>query len=639
MRVLDFGLAHAVDDVAQPAIAGTPRYMAPEQVQGLALTAAVDQYGLCVALDEAVRARGAMPAWLVPILARGRAPRAADRFPSMAELVRALALTPAARWKRRALIGGTTVAVGALISAFALGRARRADPPCENAAALLAERWSPPMRARAVGHLAGLGGSYATEAVPRILGALDGYAADWTHGQRRACLAHQSGAISAAMLDRRDACLARRLGSLVALGELAASGQAEDVPGMVVAAGSLPGLAACGDDDALLSPVAPIDPPRAAMAASLADRIARVDVERDAGRIGDAIDDAKVAVHEARALAYDPLIARALVARGRIGLALAGADRGDADFIEATQLALATGDDPLAIEAFARAAYAIATTRDAPATEGLPLVEAITRRAGDRAAFARALLHLNLGAVALAGGDRAAARTAFERARGEAKGQTGSAAIELAAVLASLMIVTDEPTERDRIGAELVANRVATLGENHPLTLQARIARASLSGEPRGVRAALTAPCNALATLHPGQSALIRECTYDLAWRALVAGDLPDAAAMATRVIDHAEGTDSRVVRARAFLLLARGDADGAVRALTAIDPIGPDQPWWQRLTSVDVDLGLALAERARHQPAAASLALERAERLSRSLEPLAPIEITYRLDAIAALR
>ncbi len=641
VRVLDFGLAHTVADEMLPAIAGTPRYMAPEQLQGVALTAAVDQYGLCVALDEAICARGAMPAWLAPIVARGRADRAEDRFASMPELVRALALTPAARWKKRVLIAGSTLALGALVAAFALGRARRVDPPCENGAAILAESWSPELRARAVANLAALDRGYAREAVPRIVGALDDYAAGWVSGQRAACVAHQSGAISSAMLDRRDACLARRKGSLATLGELATSVRSEDVPGMVVAAGSLPALAPCSDDDALLSPVAPIDTARTVPAAALADRIARVDVERDAGRIENAATDANNAVSEARALAYDPLIARALVARGRIGLALAGAQRGDADFVEATQLALAVGDDPLAIEAFARAAYAIATTSNLPATEGLPLIEAITRRVGDRAAFPRALLHHNIGAVELAHGNRIVARTRFEQARREARGQTASAGLELTAVLFSLMIVTDDPAERDRIGAELVATREATLGANHPLTLEAKIARASLSGDPRSVRATLSPPCTAMAALHPEQRASIRECAYEVTWRSLVADDRGEAAAMAARVIEAADSTssDSRVVRAHAFLLLASGDADGAARALAMIAPLGPDQPWWQRLTSVDVALGLALAEHARHQLAASTRALDRAERLSRELAALAPIEVADRLDAISTLR
>ena len=641
VRVLDFGLAHTVADEMLPAIAGTPRYMAPEQLQGLALTAAVDQYGLCVALEEAVRARGAIPAWLAPILTRGSAPRAQDRFDSMAELVRALALTPAARWRKRVMIAGSTIAVGALVSAFALGRARREDPPCEIGAALLAQTWSPELHTRAVGHLTALHGGYAREAVPRIVGTLDDYAASWVRGQRDACMAHQTGAISSAMLDRRTACLARRKGSLATLGELAISARAEDVPGMVVAAGSLPDLVACGDDDALLSPVPAPAAARADEAAALADKIARVDVERDAGRISDATADANAAVTEARALAYEPLIARALVARGRIGLSLVGMERGTADFVEATQLALAMGDDPLAIEAFARAAYAIATTSTLPATEGLPLIEAITRRAGNRAAFARALLHHNIGAVALAHGERAAARTAFEQARREAKGQTGSAEIELTSVLFSLMIVLDDPTERDRIGAELVAMRVAILGANHPLTLEAQIARASLSGDPRGVRAAMTPACTAMATLHPDQRPLIRECAYDLAWRSLVADDRSAAAAMASRVIDAAEATssDSRVLRARAFLMIATGDAEGAAHVLTEIAPIGPSEPWWQRLTSIDVALGLALAERARHQQVASMRALDLAERLSRELAALAPIEIADRLDAISTLR
>ncbi|MBK8255440.1 MAG: serine/threonine protein kinase [Polyangiaceae bacterium] len=62
-RLLDFGLAHAVDDPDNEAIAkltqsgvliGTPAYMAPEQWWGLPATPSVDQYGLGVTLFEAL---------------------------------------------------------------------------------------------------------------------------------------------------------------------------------------------------------------------------------------------------------------------------------------------------------------------------------------------------------------------------------------------------------------------------------------------------------------------------------------------------------------------------------------------------------------------------------------------------------
>ncbi len=641
VRVLDFGLAHGIEDTGVPTIAGTPRYMAPEQREGLALSPAVDQYGLCVALEEALQSRGPVPKWLVPILARGTAPRAEDRFAGMAELVRALALTPAAKWRQLALIGGTILVTIAIVAAFAIGRARRATPKCEDGAALIAPSWGTEVRSRALGHLASLASGYAPEARTRIVDGLDRYATQWTEVQRGACLAHQAGTISEAMLDRRDACLARRNGALAAIGEFATNADATAISGIVIAVGSLPALAACGDDDALLSPVAPPPPAIAARVALVADRIARVDVERDAGRTDEASRDAEAAMVEARSLGYPPVLARALVARGRIALSLSARDRGAADFIEATRLALSVGDDALAIEAYARAAYAIATTSDERATEGLALIEAITARAGSRAAFARALLHHNIGAVALAAGDRASARRSFERARGEAVGLTGGAAIELTSILFGLMIVVDDPVARDQIGASLVASRVAMLGPNHPSTLEAEITRASLAGDPRHVREALAPPCTAMATLHPEQRPSIRECAYEVTWRALVAGDDAMAAAMAQRVIaaaDDPANSDSRVVRAHAFLRLARGDAAGAARELAAIEPISEAAPWWQRLTTIDVALGLALAHRAANDPASAQN-LDRVEQLGQRLTTAPPLEIAARLDAVATLR
>ncbi len=642
VRVLDFGLAHGIEDTGVPTIAGTPRYMAPEQRDGLALTPAVDQYGLCVALEEALRSRGPVPKWLVPILARGSARDTGDRYAGMAELVRALALTPAAKWRQRALIAGSSTAVVAIVAAFAIGRARRAAPPCENGAALIAPSWGPAVRGRALAHLATLASGYAPEARVRIVEGLDRYATQWIDVQRDACLAHQAGTISEAMLDRRDVCLARRNGALAAIGELATSADAAAISGIVIAVGSLPALAACGDDDSLLSPVAPPPTAIAARVALVADRIGRVDVERDAGRTEEASRDAQAAMVEARGLGYPPVLARALVARGRIALSLSDRDRGAGDFTEATRLALAVGDDALAIEAYARAAYAIATTSAESATEGLALIEAITTRAGSRAAFARALLHHNIGAVALAAGDRVAARRWFERARGEASGLTGGAAIELTSILLGLMIVVDDPVVRDQIGASLVASRIAVLGPNHPSTLEAEIMRASLASDPRRVRDALAPPCTAMATLHPEQRASIRECAYEVTWRALVAGDDAVAATMAARVIAAADpdasNSDSRVVRAHAFLRLARGDAAGAASELAAIEPNGDGAQWWKRLTTIDVALGLALAHQAANDPAS-SYDLEHVEFLCHHLAAAPPLDIAARLDAVATLR
>jgi serine/threonine protein kinase len=134
VRVMDFGLARAVEDVrgddapTQPdpswseivtshgVVVGTPAYMAPEQFVGLPADARSDQYAYCVSLWEALflrlpfgganaRAIGAakandelrmpppdsdVPRALVDVLARGMASDRERRFDAMRDVLRAL---------------------------------------------------------------------------------------------------------------------------------------------------------------------------------------------------------------------------------------------------------------------------------------------------------------------------------------------------------------------------------------------------------------------------------------------------------------------------------------------------------------------------------------------------------------------
>src|SRR6185503_792758 len=95
-RVSDFGLAGA----GRPG-AGTRLYMAPEQLSGDPVDARADVYAFSVTLWEALHgerpteeltpppARKA-PRWIYPVLERGLAERAADRWPSMEAMLAAL---------------------------------------------------------------------------------------------------------------------------------------------------------------------------------------------------------------------------------------------------------------------------------------------------------------------------------------------------------------------------------------------------------------------------------------------------------------------------------------------------------------------------------------------------------------------
>ncbi|HZR22895.1 MAG TPA: protein kinase [Vicinamibacterales bacterium] len=121
VKVLDFGLAKALDGPAEVTIqathagtiVGTAAYMSPEQAQGLAVDARADIFSFGATIYELVGGRrafggdslaevlaavmrdepAALPPPLGPILAKCLAKRAADRYQTMAEVRAALAMT------------------------------------------------------------------------------------------------------------------------------------------------------------------------------------------------------------------------------------------------------------------------------------------------------------------------------------------------------------------------------------------------------------------------------------------------------------------------------------------------------------------------------------------------------------------
>jgi tetratricopeptide (TPR) repeat protein len=158
VKVLDFGLARAAaasvpgadarkdggslldqDLTRGGTIAGTPAYMAPEQIRGGSVDAAADQFAYCVALyealwnerpfpgtdlvaryqaieDQGLRPPPSAPPAVRAAILRGLALRPEDRHPSMRALVDALEVTKRRRMK-------TWVAIGAAALLSAAGTA------------------------------------------------------------------------------------------------------------------------------------------------------------------------------------------------------------------------------------------------------------------------------------------------------------------------------------------------------------------------------------------------------------------------------------------------------------------------------------------------------------------------------------
>ncbi|MBL8943405.1 MAG: serine/threonine protein kinase, partial [Myxococcales bacterium] len=176
VRLMDFGLARADGRAAPTPVAtardgdsddvpvttsadsrglvGTPAYMAPEQFDGVAPTAATDQFALCACMFEALYGRRARPGRMeaaavlattpvafptdrrVPrrlqaIVARGLSIAPDQRWPSMAALAEVLGRLQRPRWDRWAGATGLGVAIAGVLAGVVV--ARRDDPVCTGA--------------------------------------------------------------------------------------------------------------------------------------------------------------------------------------------------------------------------------------------------------------------------------------------------------------------------------------------------------------------------------------------------------------------------------------------------------------------------------------------------------------------------
>ncbi len=672
VRVLDFGLARpfevalptesevdapsAVATASGTTAAGTPAYAAPELWRGEPATPESDQFAFCVTVWEALtgalpftgsdiaRLRAAilaghvgarpdtMPPWIDRRLRRGLAPQ--GRYPSMNALLRELDLDPARR--RRAGMAAAVVCAGLGI-AYVLGRGAAPDPSgdtrCSGGTEALAASWSDDERQAALAHISSLG-ELGADTADQLGPTLDGYATAWTDGHRDACRAHLRGEHSAEILDRRMICLARGSGAFAALGQLAATVDAQGLDGLAQAAAQLPDPQECGD----LERLGRLRDPTPVGATDLAARIAdlRLRVSSGNGHLEPSSVDALV--ERARAFGHHGLLAEALYLRGRVLIDIDQIGDAVVPLREATEAALAAGDDELATLAWSNAVFAVANgpSHDDPWIAAQPLLLALIERISPSSSAVGALNNLCVAATARDRPDEAErlARRAVEIGRAV----DDPAPLSLARALDTLAMHTVDPVERVAFARESAALFERALGPHHHWTLRAELGALALGEVGPASLDAFEARTLEMERLHPTLDHLHARNEGELAYQCAYAGDRERGRAALRRLL-ALEGTRSLDDVARALDAWWRGDAGEAARLAEAtLDERdrSPDPRFFARERTAEFAMILGASWAALGDPRARAMLLRARDEFTQALAAGQGIPIIERRLALA---
>ncbi|HET6581816.1 MAG TPA: tetratricopeptide repeat protein, partial [Nannocystaceae bacterium] len=531
VRVADFGLARAIDavvpappfDDAAPddgtaagatapsarvdrssitesgAILGTPLYMSPEQHAGAAVDVRTDVYSFCVALFVALvgsppfsattvsglyaqkiagtlrwpphRARPTQ--WLVALLERGLRPEPSERFADMDELRVALAAgRRRARW-RWPVMGIAAAALAGVVAAAGADAHR-----CDGAAAEIAEHWTT-ARADDLASSFARASPIGAEQWPTIAGDLERWSTSWIAARTQACeAAAQGDADAMARLDERVACLDRALASFTVtldLFERADAGVVEHARQVATK------LATPGDCFAAIDTASWLLANDTEAAAALTHRLAQLDVDRYAGRLGQRVADLQQAAAQADTLDAPLLRARAHLLYGHALRGSGAPEQAIGELETAHAIAYEHGMGVLEEES-AQTLAIVLGKQLGRTSEGLRWVDA-ANGAIERYELSdesRALVESDTGGIHLAAGDVEAAIQHLERAVALAEALPASRTLGTA--LNELALA--QARQRDFDAALATRERAVlvfedALGPGHPLAAASRVNLAS----------------------------------------------------------------------------------------------------------------------------------------------------------------
>ncbi|MBK8239221.1 MAG: protein kinase [Deltaproteobacteria bacterium] len=384
-RVLDFGLAggpgvdrestsdHSHHDASTLRVAraggATVGYAAPEQLFGVVVEAATDQYAFCAALHEALhgvlpytpserlamavdealtprprRGDRSCPKWIDRVIHRGLRPHPRDRWPTMHALVDALRGPPRAR---RAVLAGLCVfvTVPAALAATGGGPASR----CDGVDVPAPPAWTAARRDAVARALLGDGDTMPASSAAVVLSRLDAGAASATNRLAQACGTRANDEPRLGCLRRFVARFDRATDLIADHREGARADALLEVVGEPRECDDVTGVERQPSELA------------AGEIASVLAELDRARLDLAAGRFAEANARTEAAMGATRMLDAPAVVAEALLVRGLTADALARDADALQDLEAAANASVGAGRDDLAAEAWRRAAWVAAT--------------------------------------------------------------------------------------------------------------------------------------------------------------------------------------------------------------------------------------------------------------------------------------
>lgn len=364
VRVTDFGLAYrdemegaeerskreseselSPDLVKTGTVAGTPGYMAPEQVLGLSTDARSDQFSFCVALFEALSGEApfsidtrsgneevsswsppklpesvALPSGVSEALTRGMSEERGERFESMDALLDSLESSARPKKGKAWAIAATVIAITLAALAFFVGvSSSRGGDVCEADPSILEGTWDSKVQVEVREAFERAAGTKALAVYGKFATILDLYGQQIVQMRLSICRASRAPQrMDDELLVLQMSCLQKRKQELGAVSAAFSKVDPRGVDRAVSVARGLRDISECSDVDALQRGVAKPAMQHRDEVLSLQTSLEKALSQGQAGHVKDAIVRAETARDRSLELKYKPLQAEAYSALGKL---------------------------------------------------------------------------------------------------------------------------------------------------------------------------------------------------------------------------------------------------------------------------------------------------------------------------------